>query len=319
MGRELGASEIATQQKLAIRLGAVGIVLFAEGKNSMSIDHQEWAEYLDSARLNRKEVSAISIQLNSFDVGDAYAISDAGLENRLRAGETLIGAKLGLTSVAMQRELGSTEPVFGWLTDAHLIDSAGLAAMDELIHPRVEPELVFIMKQDVSGEDITAADILDASDLVVGGIEILDPRFEALTYSTNDVIADNVGCAGVLLGTDGVDPSRTDLKNVGCVFELNGKVRSTTAGAALLGDPALGVAMFAKHLYERGRKIEAGWIIFAGSLTNSLPVRAGHRAHAGYSHLSSLEVQMVPTLSTDVPKPKSNWSRRFRKRETVPG
>lgn len=317
MGRDWQESLIAAQKILAICPEPVAIVLIAEGKNWMSIDHQEWAEHLDSARLSRQEVSAISIQLNSFDVADAYAISDAGLENRLRGGEKLIGAKLGLTSVAMQRELGSTDPVFGWLTDAHLIDSSGLVAMDELIHPRVEPELVFIMNQDVSGEDVTAADVLDASDLVVGGIEILDPRFEALTYGTNDLIADNVGCGSVMLGSDGVDPSMTALKNVGCVFELNGKVRSTTAGAALGGDPALGVAMFAKHLYERGRKIEAGWIIFAGSLTNSLPVRAGHRAHAGYSHLSSLEVQMVPTLSTDIPKPKSSWSRRFRKRETV--
>lgn len=297
----------------------VAIVMIAEGKNSMSIDHQEWAEYLDLARTKRKEVAAITIQLNSLEDADAYAIQDAGLANRLAQGEKIVGAKLGMTSVAMQQELGADEPVFGWLTDSHVIDNAGFVAMDELIHPRVEPELVFMMAEDVSGEDITPQDILDATEVVVGGIEILDPRFEALTYSKNDVIADNVGCGGVMLGAEGVNPRETDLRNVGCVFELNGKVRSTTAGAALLGDPAIGIAMLANHLHERGRKIEAGWMIFAGSLSNSLPVRSGHAAHAGYSHLSSVDVQMVPTLCADVPRPKTSWTKRFRKRETVAG
>lgn len=285
----------------------------------MGIDHQEWADYLDSARQCQREVAAISIQLTSFEADDAYAIQEAGLENRLRAGEEVVGAKLGLTSAAMQNELGSNEPIFGWLTGDHLIESSGLAPMDRLIHPRVEPELVFMMAEDVSGEDITAGDIIDATEVVLGGIEILDPRFEALTYCKDDVIADNVGCGLVMLGTEGVDPKKVDLGRIGCVFEINSRVRSTTAGAALMGDPAIGIAMLANHLSRRGRKIEAGWMIFAGSLSNSVPIKTGHSAHAGYSHLTSVGIQMVPTLCQNVPVPKSGWSRRFRKKEAVSG
>lgn len=257
----------------------------------MAIDHAHWASYLLAGVDERRELQAITKQVDELSIDDAYAIQAALLELQLGRGDTLAGAKLGLTSAAKQEQMGVDEPVYGWVPATSVLAEDGAVALAELIHPRCEPELVFRLSQDLAGPGITAGDVLDATAEVIGGIEIIDSRYEAFSFTLPDVIADNTSAAKVAIGADGIGPREADLTTLGCVFEVDGEVTGTATGAALLGDPAACVAMLANHLGKHGQKLESGWIVMAGAATDAKPLVSGTVATARYSHLGSVTVR----------------------------
>jgi 2-oxo-3-hexenedioate decarboxylase len=256
----------------------------------MTIDHATWAAYLLAGVDERRELAAITKQVDELSIDDAYAIQAALLELQLGRGDTIAGAKLGLTSVAKQEQMGVSEPVYGWVPASTVLGVDGVVNLDELIHPRCEPEIVFVLGSDLSGPGVVANDVLDATARVVGGIEIIDSRYEAFSFTLPDVIADNTSAARVAIGTEGIGARDADLTTLGCVFEVDGEVTGTAAGAALLGDPATCVALLANHLGKHGQKLEAGWIVMAGAATDARPLSAGTTATARYSHLGSVTV-----------------------------
>ncbi len=255
-----------------------------------SVDHAHWAAYLLAAVDDRQDVTAITKQVDELGIDDAYAIQAALLELQLGRGDTLAGAKLGLTSAAKQEQMGVSEPVYGWVLASSVLDSTGEVDLGELIHPRCEPELVFVLAEDLAGPGVTADDALDATEKVVGGIEIIDSRYEAFSFTLPDVIADNTSAARVAIGIDGVGPREADLTTLGCVFEVDGAITGTATGAALLGDPAECLAMLANHVGKHGLKLEAGWIVMAGAATDARPLGPGTVATARYSHLGSVSI-----------------------------
>ncbi len=257
----------------------------------MAIDHAHWANYLMSAVDERRDVQAITKQVDELSLDDAYAIQAALLELQLSRGDTLAGAKLGLTSVAKQEQMGVSEPVYGWVPASTVLDESGEVSLGELIHPRCEPEIVFILGDDLAGPGVTAADALEATEKIVGGIEVIDSRFEKFSFTLPDVIADNTSAARVAIGTDGIAPGEADLTTLGCVFEVDGEITGTATGAALLGDPAACLAMLANHLGKHGQKLEKGWLVMAGAATDARPLGAGTIATARYSHLGTVTVK----------------------------
>lgn len=256
----------------------------------MAIDHAEWAAYLLAGADERRPVQAITKQVDTLSVDDAYAIQAALLELHRSRGDALAGAKLGLTSVAKQEQMNVDEPIYGWVLASSVLDARQPVALDELIHPRVEPEFVFVLGSDLAGPNVTADDVLDATDKVVGGIEVIDSRYEAFSFTLPDVIADATSAARVMIGTDGVGPRDADLSTMGCVFEVDGSITGTATGAALLGDPAGCVAMLANHLGKHGQQLDAGWIVMAGAATDAQPLKPGTTATARYSHLGPVTV-----------------------------
>lgn len=255
----------------------------------MTIDHAHWAQYLLAGVDERSEVQAITKQVDELSIDDAYAIQAALLELQLGRGDTLAGAKLGLTSAAKQEQMGVDAPVYGWVPASSVLTN-GIVPLGELIHPRCEPEIVFILGEDLAGPNVTADDVLDATSKVVGGIEVIDSRFEAFSFTLPDVIADNTSAARVVIGDEGMAPREVDLTTLGCVFEVDGEITGTATGAALLGDPAACVAMLANHLGKHGQKLEAGWLVMAGAATDARPLADGTVATARYSHLGSVTV-----------------------------
>lgn len=258
----------------------------------MTIDHAMWASYLLDGVDARAEVQAITKQVEELSIDDAYAIQAALLELQLGRGDSLAGAKLGLTSAAKQEQMGVDEPVYGWVLESSVL-SDGQAPLGELIHPRVEPEIVFVLGEDLAGPGVTAHDVLDATSSVVGGIEVIDSRYEAFSFTLPDVIADNTSAARVVVGEAGIAPRDADLTTLGCVFEVDGEITGTATGAALLGDPADCVAMLANHLGRHGHKLASGWLVMAGAATDARPLGAGTTATARYSHLGSVQVTGV--------------------------
>jgi 2-oxo-3-hexenedioate decarboxylase len=252
-------------------------------------DPDRWATYLMDAVDRRSEVPAIVGQLDALSIDQAYEIQDTILARRIAAGETVVGAKLGLTSKAKQEQMGVNEPAFGFLTDRTVLASDEVVIAD-LVHPRVEPEFVFLIGEDLEGPSVSADDVLDATTEVRGGIEVIDSRYEAFKFSLVDVIADNTSEARCRIGSTGISPRSTDIAAITCDFEIDGEMKASATGAALLGDPAACVAMLVHHLHRFGRKVEAGWTILAGAATDAQPLAIGTTARALYSELGSVQV-----------------------------
>jgi 2-oxo-3-hexenedioate decarboxylase len=259
----------------------------------VSVDHGHWARYLQSAVDQRREVHGIGAQIGELSLEDGYRVQDALIAARIEAGDVLAGAKLGLTSKAKQEQMGVREPAYGWVLRSSVLPSSGEVVMSELIHPRAEPEFVFEIGTELSGPACTADDVLDATERVVGGIEIIDSRYEAFKFTLPDVIADNTSAARVAIGSEGVAPRDIDLSQVECTFTVDGEVTGRATGAALLGSPAECVAMLVRHLARSDRGLEAGWVVLAGAPLEARPLASGGTATASYSHFADVTVSAV--------------------------
>ncbi len=247
------------------------------------------ASILTRARVDGVETEAITAS-GELDVDEAYVIQRAVVEKQLAAGDRVIGAKLGLTSRAKQEQMGVEEPIFGVLTSSMRVDSGSAFELDTLIHPRCEPEIVFVIGEDLGGSDVTGPDVLDATKSVHGGIEVIDSRYRAFSFTLPDVIADNTSAARFVVGEEGSAPRDFDLTVMGCTFLHNLHVSGTATGAALLGDPAECVALLVRHLAATDRSLPAGSVVLAGSLTSAVPAARGDIFTARYGGLGDVEV-----------------------------
>ena len=256
-------------------------------------DPARWAAYLQSAADERREVAGVGAQIGELSLDEAYDVQDALIAARVAAGDSVAGAKLGLTSKAKQQQMGVDEPAYGWVLASSVLPASGDVPLVELIHPRAEPELVFLIGAELSGPDVTADDVLDATERVVGGIEVIDSRYEAFKFTLPDVIADNTSAARVAIGTAGVAPRDVDLREIECTFTIDGGVVGTATGAALLGDPAECVAMLVRHLARSERGLEPGSLVLAGAPLEARPLGRGTVATASYSVLGDVTVRGV--------------------------
>ncbi|WP_328448065.1 2-keto-4-pentenoate hydratase [Amycolatopsis sp. NBC_00438] len=220
------------------------------------------------------------------DVDTAYAIQDEALRQRRARGETLIGVKLGLTSRAKQQRMGIDAPLLAWLTDAMVLPTG--VPVPSLIHPRAEPELVFVLGRRLSGPGVTAATALAAVDRVYGGMEIIDSRYTDYRFTLPDAVADNGSSAYFALGPVGVPPASLDLSLEAALLEVDGQIVDTATGAAVQGHPAEALALAANTLATRGLALEPGWLVLTGGMTDAVPLHPGSRVAAHFSHLGSV-------------------------------
>jgi 2-oxo-3-hexenedioate decarboxylase len=224
------------------------------------------------------------------DVETAYAIQAETLRERLGRGEHLTGIKLGLTSVAKQRRMGVDTPIVAWLTDAMSLP-LGTPLPGGLIHPRVEPEIVFVLGQRLAGPGVTAARALEAVASVRGGLEVIDSRFADFRFGLADVIADNASSGRYVLGPLARRAEALDLALEACLLSLDGRVVDSATGAAVLGHPAEALALAANLLGRRGLALEEGWTVLTGGMTDAVAVAPGHSIRAEFTHLGSLTLR----------------------------
>jgi 2-keto-4-pentenoate hydratase len=244
----------------------------------------------DRARLPIEQLSATSPDMA---LGDAYRVQQSQVETRIAGGETIVGWKVGLTSAAMQQQLGVDQPDYGpVLSGWHLPDGATIDR-SSLIAPRVEAEIGFLLKAPLQGPGVTAADVLRATESVTAAIEVIDSRIRDWKLTLVDTVADMASCARVLLGSDRIDPSGLDLRLVGVALDRDGEVVETGAGAAVLGDPVAAVAWAANTLGPLGVVLEAGQFVIPGAMHASVPAEAGQTFRARFDRLGSVTVRFV--------------------------
>ncbi|MDT3396534.1 4-oxalocrotonate decarboxylase [Streptomyces sp. B1866] len=254
----------------------------------MATDVVRAARLLLDAEDSATALTPLTAEWPDLRVEDAYRVQDAALRLRLARGERLVGVKLGLTSRAKQQRMGVSEPLLAWLTD-RMVRSAGSAVpVGGLIHPRIEPEIAFEMAAPV---DATAdqARARQAIGRVRAGLEVIDSRFVDYRFTLPDVVADNGSSAVYALG-DTSRPADGDLREEGCRIEVDGGTAGKGAGADVLGDPVHALLFAARLLARRGLRIEAGWTVLTGGVTDAAPFTAGSTATAVFSSLGSVSL-----------------------------
>lgn len=253
----------------------------------------ECADIIESAVRNRIAIGRLTEQFPDLTLDDGYAIQDVITGRRLARGERLIGAKLGLTSRAKQLQMNVAEPMYGRLFSAGPHPSNEPFVVSSLIHPRVEPEIVFVMKEHLAGPGVTVGDVIAATKYVCCGLEIIDSRYDNFSFTAADVVADNTSEAKIVMGPIMITPTDVDLALVGLLLEVDGEQVATASGAATMGHPAEAVAMLANWLGTRGQAIEAGWCVYSGGLTAAVPLAAGSHVAATFGHLGTVTVRGI--------------------------
>jgi len=203
----------------------------------------------------------------------------------------VVGAKLGLTSAAKQRRMGIAAPLTAWLTDGMALPADAPVPLAELIHPRAEPEIVFVLGQPLRGPGVAAASALAAVRAVCGGVEIIDSRYTDYRFTLPDVVADNGSAARFGLGPVSRPPSELDLVGEEVVVEVGGEVVAGATGAAVQGNPAEALALAANSLGRRGITLEAGWLVLTGGMTDAVPVEPGKAERVRFGSLGSIVVE----------------------------
>lgn len=233
------------------------------------------AAHLETCQLEVRDTPKITDEYPQLDWADAYAIQDEILRRKLNRGRQLLGLKAGLTSYAKMKQMGVTSPVFGFMTDDYLVADGGEVAFASLIHPKVEPEIAFVLKHALQGPGCHVGAVLAATACVMPGIEVIDSRYRDFKFDLKSVIADNTSATRFVIGGTPIAAQGLDLSTLGVIMEKNGKTVAMGIGAAVLGNPATAVAALANHLGARGQHIPAGAIVLSGGITEAVAVAAG--------------------------------------------
>lgn len=230
------------------------------------------AKLVDSAAFNVKAMMQLSMQGEALTLDEAYHVQDASLARRLTRGEQQVGIKMGFTSRAKMIQMGVDDMIWGPLTDEMFIEEGGEVAFDKFIHPRVEPEIAFLLKKPLSG-NVTLTEVMAAVEAVAPALEIIDSRYNNFKFSLEDVVADNCSSSGFTIGA-WVDATG-DISNLGMVMEFDGQAVQIGSSAAILGNPYRSLAAAARVAGEAGKVLPAGSIVLAGASTAAEALKPG--------------------------------------------
>jgi len=246
------------------------------------------ADELVEAARSRVPVPRLTARYPEMTVEDSYRVQQLWRERGEAAGRVLGGHKIGLTSKAMQYATGITEPDYGVIFKDMILDSGATVEWKQYSHPRMEVELAFLLKDDLSGPDATLFDVLRATEYVVPALEILDSRIEMEGRTIVDTISDNAAMGAMVVGGTPVRPDDVDLRWVAAILFKNETIEETGVAAGVLNHPAQGVSWLANKIAPHGDSLKAGELILAGSFTRPLWVNAGDTFFADYGKLGTI-------------------------------
>ncbi|MCG7870264.1 MAG: 2-oxopent-4-enoate hydratase [gamma proteobacterium symbiont of Stewartia floridana] len=254
----------------------------------------ELGDELYQALSQRQMIDPLTDREPEITIEDAYHVSLRMVNRRVENGESIIGKKIGVTSQAVQNMLNVHQPDFGYLTDRMVYGNGDeMPISEQLIQPRAEGEIAFMLKRDLIGPGVSNADVLRATEAVIPCFEIVDSRIRDWKIKIQDTVADNASCGLFVLGDKAVDPRKVDLATAGMVVEKNGELLSTGAGAAALGSPVNCVAWLANTLGSFGIPLKAGEVILSGSLVPLEPVVAGDFMRVEIGGIGSASVRFT--------------------------
>lgn len=226
--------------------------------------------------------------LDGGDVGAGYAVQELNTALWQAQGRRVVGRKIGLTSRAVQRQLGVDQPDYGILwADRAFADSEPIP-LHLAMQPRAEGEIAFVLGRDLAREGLVSTDVVAAIDCALPAIEVVGSRIADWDIQIVDTIADNASAGVFVLGTTPRRLGDFDPRLCGMVLERGGEPVSTGAGAACLGNPLTAVLWLARKMVEVGRPLRAGDIVLSGALGPLVPVAPGEVVELRISGVGSV-------------------------------
>jgi 2-keto-4-pentenoate hydratase len=218
----------------------------------------------------------------------AYAAQEVNTQRGLDAGRRLVGRKIGLTSLAVQKQLGVAQPDYGMLFDDMAVPDGWEISRQQLIQPKVEAEVAFVLERDLDQERLTVADVIRATAFALPAIEVVDSRIANWKIGILDTIADNASSGLYVLGATPKKLDGLELRAAGMAMTSAGEPVSVGAGAACLGDPLSAVLWLAKTMARVGRPLKAGDTVLSGALGPMATVQWGDVFEARIEGLGSV-------------------------------
>lgn len=250
-----------------------------------------WADQLYRAEQSQRAIAPIRDQLpGEATVDTAYAIQDINTQRALNQGRRLVGKKIGLTSFAVQKQLGVDSPDFGMLFEDTAFQDGQTIPFQKLIQPKVEAEIALVLKSSLNQSQHSVADIIAATDYAVAAIEVVDSRIENWKISLLDTVADNASSAAFVLGSQKVNLAEVDLVNCRMQMTRTDEVVSEGQGKACLDNPLNAAVWLADEMVRRGRPLKAGDIVLTGALGPMVAVQAGDEFKVEIEDFGSVSV-----------------------------
>jgi 2-keto-4-pentenoate hydratase len=253
----------------------------------------EFAEALYEAGVSLTAISPLTDADPSFSAADAYAVQLYNVKRWTDSGRVISGKKIGLTSKGMQDQLGVNEPDYGHLFGD--MDHSGDAKIptNEFLQPKIEAEIAFILKEDLSGGEVTGEDVLEASEFVMGAFEIVDSRIKNWKLKLPDTVADNASSGCYVLGEKRISPRSVDLSAVSMRLFKNGEQVGQGGGDAVLGNPLNAVAWLSNKLWQYGVVLKKGEVVLSGALSAAPAASRGDIFEARFSVFGNVAAEFV--------------------------
>lgn len=250
-------------------------------------------ERVEGAQTRAYAIPRLTEEYPRMTIADGYAVQNELRRRFIAQGHRLIGWKAGLTSKAKMQQMGVAVPSIGFLTDRMARPENAAISTGDLVHPRVECEVAFVLKRELRGPGCTREDVLAATDYVLPAVEIIDSRFAGFKFDLPSVVADNGSSARFVAGGRARRAEELDLRTLGVVLEKNGEMVAMSASGAVLGHPAEAIAMLANILAGMGEHLPAGSFVMSGGITEAIPVKAGDNIVARFQELGSVSMRFV--------------------------
>ena len=261
--------------------------------SELPLQHLQAAAALSAARQQHEPCARISTTFGIDSLAGAYAVQDINTRLAITQGRRLTGRKIGLTSTAVQQQLGVDQPDFGMLfADMEVVDGAEIQR-SQLIQPKAEGEIAFVLGRDLPHLDTTLAELLRAVDYVVPALEIVDSAIENWNITLVDTVADNASSALYVLGKQPTRLSALDLRLEGMLLEKNSAAASMGVGAACLGNPLDACLWLARTMAKVGRPLQAGDVLLSGALGPMTPVATGDSLTLRLTRLGDVSCHFV--------------------------
>lgn len=250
-----------------------------------------FAEKFRTAELERSVIEPIAKEIDhSLEI--AYEIQETNVAFWRRDGREQVGWKIGLTSEAARAQMKATEPMLGALFADMEIAAGSAMSMDQLIEPRIEPEIAVVMKADLLGPEPSRSAILEAIELALPAFEIVDCRSQEWNITGIDAIADNALASRFVLGERQWSLNEQDLAKIEVAASVNETVAGTGSGANCMGHPLAAMQWLARILHDRGRHLSKGDLVLTGSLCPMIKISSGDTISAKFNQDTALTLQV---------------------------